>query len=345
MKEHRLTKDADICLLHPDFAVDDGLAGCPVRLCESKAEEEAQSAGAPAIYKYQPLHVLLGRLLELYKLNIASQKSDSTADSVTVCSIFSAAGGVGKTTIAIHLARTYAEQGERCLYWNMELAPGAYFSKEADAEQAARFIYGLRHNSAWMTDCLPGMIAKSEAYGFDYFAGFGQVRESLELSGADMSRLIAFLKQTGKYDMILFDLEATLHDRILAVLMESDAIGWITTEDRETSAKSVKLLSELERRPLSPTRLKAIRFILNKHSGAGGNESAHAGEDTQTIVPIAVRLPYVAGWKQGHGANKPLSEPMYKDGIAKLAKHLRIHTGGGAVAARFDNPVAARAYS
>lgn len=345
LQENVRSMKAHIYLLHPDFHSAAGLEGLPIRLCERKRDEEASASGLAGIYKYQPLHQLLGRTVELYRMHTGSGNKSTSDAAASVYSVFSAAGGVGKTTVSIHLARVYAEKGERCLYWNMELVPGAHFPKETDSELAAKFVYGLRSNAAWAEDCLPGLLAKAEPYGFDYFAGFHQIRETLELNVDDVKKLVACLKQSGRYDAIFFDLEATLHERVQAALMESDAIVWIITEDAESAAKSFKLLAELERQSVTQPSMRGIRFVLNKHAGNSGNVLSAPVNASPRNVPIAVKLPYVPSWKQAHGANRQLAEPIFSEGVVKLANELRLPTGGGAVAGRIDNQHTARAYS
>jgi cellulose biosynthesis protein BcsQ len=346
LREHIRTQTAQLYLAHPDFDFGEHAGGCRIRLYETK-QEAADPAAVTGIYKYQPLHQLLGKMFELYRQSSAMSGSNTDKDAAAVYAVFSAAGGVGKTTVSIQLARAFAENGDRCLYWNMELIPGNYLPKEADVELTARFVYGLRANAPWTGDCLPGILSRAEPFGFDYFSGFVNAREALDLTRDDVLKLVEYVKEMGRYDVIVFDLDATIHDRTIAALAGSDAILWIVTEDGESSARTLGLLAQLDQwqgKGGSPD-VRRIRFVMNKHTGYTGNALSTDGVSEHRAAPISAKLPYVPGWKHAHGANKTIPEPLFHAGIAKLARDVRASRGGGPGDYRGDNKIAARAYS
>ncbi|MDF2661768.1 MAG: family ATPase [Paenibacillus sp.] len=345
LREHVRSQSAQLYLAHPDFDFGEHAGGCRIRLYETK-QEAADPAAVTGIYKYQPLHQLLGKMFELYRQLSAASGSNTDKDAAAVYSVFSASGGVGKTTISIQLARAFAENGDRCLYWNMELVPGTYMPKEADAELTARFVYGLRANAPWTGDCLPGILSRAEPYGFDYFSGFVKAKEALDLTRDDVLKLVEYVKRTGRYDVIVFDLDATIHDRAIAALTGSDEILWIVTEDGESSARTFRLLAQLDQwqgKGGSPD-VQRIRFVMNKHTGYAGNALSTDGMSDHRAAPISAKLPYVPGWKHAHGANRTTPEPLFYAGIAKLASDVRVGRGGGPGDYRSDNKIAARAY-
>ncbi|MEF3301620.1 nucleotide-binding protein [Paenibacillus sp. GYB003] len=345
LREYAESRQARLYVIHDDFGPAETNGGIRFRLCETKRSAEERDGIAPGLYKYQPLHQLLGRMLELYRGQAVRERGREGGAAAAVYAVYSAAGGVGKTTVSLHLARTLAERGDRCLYWNMELAPGSVLPNETDADLAARFIYGLRAGAPWTAECLPGLIFRAEPHGFDYFPGIRRIRETFELTADDVGKLAGCLKRTGTYDAIVFDLDGSLHERTLGALSQSDAIAWIVTEDGESAARSFKLLAEMERLSgeASAPELRRIRFVLNKHSGSSANSLWTSGAAAPPTVRIAVKLPYVAAWKQLHGgASKPLAEPMFAEAVAKLADVLRPSEGGEAGVGRSDYPYAAR---
>lgn len=347
LREHLRSRPAQLALIHAELDDGERGGGCRIRLCETKREADEPLNGAAGIYKYQPLPQLLGRMMELYRSDAASGKSAAAPGTPSVCAVYSAAGGVGKTTVAVHLARAFAESGYRCLYWNLELVPGASFPNGPDPALAARFVYGLRANAAWTGECLAGLIARSGPSGFDCFPGFRNVRETLEMTRDDVAKLVALLKQAGKYDMIVLDLEATLHERIWGALAASDSIVWIVTEDGESAVRTFRLLAEWEDSqgggPLAD--LRGVRFVMNKHAGFAGSQCSAPGDVSPSrVLPLAAKLPYITGWKQAHGAVRPRAEPLFAEGVAKLASELRSSKGGGDVVGRTDYPLAARTH-
>ncbi|MFB9755268.1 hypothetical protein ACFFNY_27150 [Paenibacillus hodogayensis] len=326
------SRPAMLVLVHVDFGDIEPGGACRIRLCEMKREAEDTTSEAAGIYKYQPLHQLLGRMMELYRAGSPNKEQRLRTEGASIYSVFSASGGAGKTTVAVHLARALADRGGRCLYWSMELVPAAIFPQEADAELTARFVYGLRSDAAWAADCLPGLVYRADS-GIDYFPGFRKAREALELTRDDVGKLVACLRRTGNYDAVVFDLEATMHDRVLGALAESEAIVWLVTEDGQSAERTGKLLAELEElrgpEPQAGAGRGGIRLVMNKHTGFDGHMlPIPGGAGTALSLPIAVKLPYVSGWKQSHGARRQRPEPLFEAGMARLAETIRSSEGG-----------------
>jgi MinD-like ATPase involved in chromosome partitioning or flagellar assembly len=329
LREVACERAADVCLIHAEFAEADVPPGCLlIRLCETRREVEAAAHGAPALYKYQPLPQLLTRIAELRRSFARPQPGDGAAfgEAAAVIAVFSAAGGVGKTTVSVRLAQAFSAQGGRALYWNMELVSGASFHRETDAELAARLLYGLRTDEGRTADRLQSLIARDETFGIDRLQGLGNVRETLEMSREDVALLLAALKRLRRYDAIVIDLESTLHARTLGALAESDAIVWLVAEDAESTAKTFRLLAGIDEMQdgadvVAPER---IRFVVNKHTGsaAGGRLQPPEGFAGRS-APVAAVLPYVSKWKQVHGADARAREPVFNEQVAKLAAGLR----------------------
>lgn len=309
---------AQMYLLHPDFEAAEKPGLCRLTLCETK--QAAEQMGVSGIYKYQPLHQLLSKIVERYRQFAEADGAPARKSGPSLHTVFSAAGGVGKTTVAIHLARALAENGERCLYWNMELVPGNLLPHMPDAEQTARFMYGLRVDAPWLKESFSSLLSRSEPHGFEYFAGFGEVREALDLTREDVSRLIAWLKQSGRYDTIVFDCEAGPHPRLCALLGQSDTGLCIVTEDADSAVRASRLLAEAELWEGGGPGA-AIRFVMNKHLDSGVRMLPGLAGGQGAV--IAAKLPYVPGWAVTHAGRGTAVEPLFHSAIARLLPLVR----------------------
>lgn len=350
IRTHKQSREADIYLIHPDFCTEDGMDGFIVLLRETKGESDdcpgsvQTSAG---IYKYQPLHQLFGQMLELYRSRSSAGEKRPIMGTASIYSLFSASGGAGKTTVSIHLLRSLAEKGQRCLYWNMELFPGAVFPQEADIELAARFVYGLRTNADWTDEALQKLLSRAEPFGFDYFAGFRKVKESIDLTREDVVNLILRVRRSGHYDVVVVDLDSTLHERVLGAFSASDTVLWLVTEDKESAAKTTKLVKELEDGFGGVAAdLEKCRFVLNKHTGALSDQVQQGVPGAGSkVIALTAKLPYVSKWKQTHGAERQSSDPLFAERISEMADRIRPVTGGDTVVRRIDGSHASRASS
>jgi cellulose biosynthesis protein BcsQ len=347
LREHRQSRGADIYLIHPDFCIEDGMDGLVILLQETPGEAGGGPADAgelAGIYKYRPLHQLFGQMLELYRSRSNPGEPRPVSGAASVYALYSASGGAGKTTVAVHLLRCLAEKGQRCLYWNMELFPGAAFPQEADVELAARFVYGLRTNADWTDEALPKLLARAEPYGFDYFPGFRKVKESLDLTRDDVASLILRIRAAGRYDVVVIDLESTFHERVVGALAACDIVLWLVTEDKESAAKTSRLLSEMkEGLGGAADHLEKCRFVLNKHTSVL-SDTLHRGITgvEGKAIPMTARLPYVSKWKQLHGAERSSSDPLFAERIAEMAELIRPASGGDPVVRTIDSPSASR---
>lgn len=351
-REHmRLDRpDVDLIAASTHFEpVDAAEEAVTVRLCESRREEETDGdSSTVGIYKYQPLHLLFGKMIELHRGKSRVRSEFVSRKGPHIYAVCSAGGGTGKTTVAVHMSRVAASKGLRCLYWNMELLPAvaAASMKEANIEHAARFVYELRNTkSGWNGAMPPVIVFRDERFGFDYFPGFIEPRESLELTRHDIGHLMEGWRRNKAYDVIVVDLESSIHDRTLGMLAGSDTIIWLLLEDRCSALKADRLLHALQYGETGHNRIapERIRFVIQSGTGSAPNPEAMR-LSSFAAAPKIDTLPYIAGWRVMHGTSPEAADPAYTDRIAKLlSADFRSPKGGVQVDDGFDSPPAAGA--
>jgi Mrp family chromosome partitioning ATPase len=115
-----------------------------LQLSESAECEEGGIEGK--IAKYQPLDRFFARLVSVYaSMQRGGLDAETEPSSCRTTAVYSAAGGAGKTTVAMNLAKHLAEQGRRVIVLNLEsLGSVSAFIAEAPGDRFSRLMYCLR---------------------------------------------------------------------------------------------------------------------------------------------------------------------------------------------------------
>lgn len=169
---------------------------------------------------------IMGKSADLLNINTHVKKACQT---VLVCS---AAGGTGKTTVAMGLAGCLAGNYKRVLYINAEKLQtfqyrlknkGAIFNPEVYrklAEPQSAVYQEIRH------------VIRKEV--FSYLPPFKAPLMSMGLQHSIYREIAASAKQTEEYDFIIIDTDSVFDEEKAALIGEADKVV-IVTRQTETS--------------------------------------------------------------------------------------------------------------
>ncbi|MBU5440720.1 AAA family ATPase [Paenibacillus sp. MSJ-34] len=304
-----------------------------------------------AVKKYQPLNVLLSSLLSAYVAERGQALSFAKMQGkARVVAFYSAVGGIGKTTVALNAAKQLGLRGERVFYLNLETlnSSGIFFGATPTSGQSnkfAQFLYymkaghaaaksGAEQNRAGEQPpetALTPLKYKSHdpATKADYFEPIDHADEMMQMTKADTLTLLDLMADCGGYDVILVDLESSLHERNVTALSRSDSIIWLTQDDVSSIHKTDIWLRQMKNanREEYAAMLRKTRFVVNRYMGKMTNRPA--GSDMQ----IYGYLPYVPSWKQVNRTELLLLSPVFQTEVLKLCMGgmgAGSGTGGGA---------------
>lgn len=207
-----------------------------------------------------------------------------TAATGSVLSFFGAKGGVGSTTLAVHLAlylvqchqkRTllidnHPELGHICIYLGLD---GTRF----------HFHELVRNVTRLDSELLNGFTAK-HASGLEVLSSPDICGGTRAMDAESVTRLLEFLRT--EYDYIVVDCSTALHESDLAVLDGSDQVYLVATPEigaiRDLS-RYVDNLTRLE------TTTEKMHVVINRYS----SRYAVKVEQIEKAIrlPIAIRLP------------------------------------------------------
>jgi Mrp family chromosome partitioning ATPase len=286
-----------------------------------------QSGEEVELRQYQPLPDLLQQLAELHARSrspaaAAVHLSDNDGGSKAIA-VYSAAGGEGKTALALHLAQAAGARGRKVFYLNLELWNtsedwlGAA-AKAADSAAAglSELLYKLKTEQEQATGWIMEHRRSHPLLKSDYLAPATNVEDRMTLGAEDASALIAAIKRCGLYDLIVIDMDDGLGELEAGIFDSVGQVLWVVNEALGGESKRrLKLQYGRQRWGERFERMaRKFLYVWNRASGASGTTA-------KEYRWAAVRLPEVAEWR---GMDRPLllSSPAYRAAVDKLFYHL-----------------------
>lgn len=279
------------------------------------------------IYKYQALSQILSQVLSIYlQENERGRQAISGNHSTRVVSVFSAAGGTGKTTVALNLAARLAEEGQEVFYLNLEyLSSSPVLLAPTASNDFSRLLYYLKAKPGQAEASFESISKREPALRIDYFDTVQMSREMLDISREDASALVELICSRGRYDLVIIDLESSSHERVFGALEKSDLIYWLVLDDIQVLHKTRALFTDYQSQlDTAYNRLiRRVRLILNKRLQTIYNPPEHFG------LSLSGYLPYIPEWKNVTSPGQLLSSTTFKTALSNLHRSLTESYLGG----------------
>lgn len=149
------------------------------------------------VYKYQDIR------------NIIKSTNRDESD-VGIIGFFSVRGKVGKTTIALNLAKKLAEKDEKVIYINLEeIDSSSKYLDDINSNNMSKILYDLRKNKKNISK----NIGSSYKYNFDYILGIKNFLEYEKIKKKEIKKLLNILKCDYKY--IILDLKTGINNKFM----------------------------------------------------------------------------------------------------------------------------------
>jgi len=269
-----------------------------------------------SIYKYQPLNLLFSQVIAIvsetngYALNKLDQNRERS-----VISVYSTTGGVGKSTIALNLAREAALRDKKVFYLNLEwINSTASFFSMNNTFDFSKVIYYLKSNRAQLNSKLPGLKRYDQATKIEFFEPVLNPNELLDLTVEDIRVLLDALFEVGGYEMIVIDLDATLNDYVIGAFNCSNYIIWALLDNPVYIHKTELLINQLMQlfKNQYPTYEQKLLFIFNRYLGSLSNNFK------ELRINPGLHLSYVPEWKFMNSVDQLYSSEQFNQQIFKL---------------------------
>lgn len=294
-------------------------------LCCIKLGENGDPAGVGSfcVEKYQPLHQLLSSVVELVRGGPGT--SMPSGGQPLVIGVYSTVGGCGKTTVALHLARQLATEGEKVFYLNLETIgselPNAGQGLREGQAGLARLLYDLKAADDRREP--PRFPISAYTYRHpvlqgDTLAPPDNLNELLEMERKDTAELIEYIAGSSLYDSVVVDMDSFPDGRTEAVLERADRVVWVVTDDWGVMRKTGAWLTHLERsRPeFYRSLLGKTRFALNRYTGK------RLVDLPRPEMKLQATLAYIPAWSQGSRQGELQHSPLFQRDMIRLCREL-----------------------
>ncbi|MCL6458221.1 MAG: AAA family ATPase, partial [Gorillibacterium sp.] len=264
---------------------------------------------------FQPLDQFSAKLIEFCMDRIPATQSEQPSQG-NVISVYSAAGGTGKTMTAWNLARSLAFYGHKVFLLDLQtVQTPSPFSCSQDGEEggrSARLLYYLKSKPLGLSARISALKSVDPLSKLDFMEPIEQAGEVESLTLEHVLVLIHSLVSMG-YDFVVIDLDSSFNERIKATISISNLVLWLVTDDINCLMKTQKAIQQLTRPNMVGSKDAAqTLFVLNRFTGGLNNDLA-----AFNIEP-AVYLPYVPSWKSVASASRLLDETVIQEALAGL---------------------------
>jgi cellulose biosynthesis protein BcsQ len=312
--------DSGIYLVTPELMPEDPISLSGSAVIVLKNESGKSSVIYPEVYKYQALNLLLDEVLKYYLQEDEEGYRKLSGNRATrIISIYSANGGVGKSTLAINLAAQLARQNQKVFYLNLEfLSSAQIWLQSSDNNDFSKVLYYLKTNPNQVEAKFETLKKHDQLLNIDFFESPNIALEMLDLNREEVKTLIDIVANKGVYDVIISDLESSIGERIIGSLESSDVILWLVTDDIQSLHKTRNLMQEFTRIMNDEYAgiFKKVKFVLNKRLNMLATNPADFG------INLTGFLPYIPEWKAINRKEQLLTSSFYNQEVIKLYSSL-----------------------
>lgn len=282
-----------------------GRTPAKVKIVLSEQDGGAAPEGYPYLNKFQKTESLVTQMLQAYEKATGQIQRSAKAQAARVFGVYSPAGGVGKTTAALLLARALAGRGVRTFYFSAEHI--ASFERNGpQGVSLSNVLLALQEKKSNLELQIRANIVEDGKHGIQMFAAPESTLEWNEVGGDAARRLLEALASMGLAEAVVLDLDGELHAEKTALLGYCDRILVPVSEEDGARRKAEALRRELE---LHAAELSALAgrmvYVQNKARTVDAEtipfNAAYASleqcMDDAPIPPVLLRL--AQEWMRG----------------------------------------------
>jgi len=235
-------------------------------------------AGFASAVKYQHVERLIAGIFRVYSRSGTGNMLPELHKKTMVISVFSPAGGSGKTGISAGCSMLCAQRGKKVFYLNLEsLSSAPLYFKGESSRNFSNIIYYLKEKDCNIALKLEAATCSDAGSGVCFFLPPDSSTEMGELTPEELDRLINGFRQLSCYDIVFIDMPAGLDRNVISLLKASDVVVQVYGPDAASSYKRRILQREQDilcKKYSLDLSGKSV-FVLNKHRG---DETGETGD-------------------------------------------------------------------
>jgi len=273
-------------------------------LCDGPGE--SLPAEVKAVKRLQPLPELFHALHAVYVEHTGRRRMPNAEAGAAVAVVYSASGGAGKTTLAVHLAHQSALDGRRTFYLNLETWNGSDVwlgggsERENRIDGFAQLLYTLQSAPDQSLARLPGLCRTDPVMLFDYFEPCRNAEDRISLQPQAALQLVDAIAGSGLYDTVVVDMDSGTSDLHLPLFRRCSRLFYIDDGTPASKRKTEQFLvygRDKWGETFKEAETKWITVSGNAHEHSVGTDvPAGDGQGRATL-----ELPHIASWRLREG--------------------------------------------
>ncbi|MFS0723450.1 hypothetical protein [Paenibacillus sp. 1P07SE] len=318
---------ADLLLAQPVFLEETGELLSSGAVVAELVRQHGGGERGSEVLQFQPLPQLLQQLTALHREAAGSSVQPIRKQgSPLVAAVYSAVGGIGKTTLALHLARAAAMQHKKVFYLNLEQwnAVGAALGDAAD-DGFSRMLYGLQAQPDQAYARFRELRRPHPLLHCDTFPPPQGSGERSALTGTVAASLLETIASGGEYELIVVDMDSWMDDVYAHVARASQLVFWLCSDDAAVRGKTGYALEQLKKLSGSTAHLLMSRLRMIRVGPEADSRPVTAGWHTDGTLPL------VPQWQAPDPSPVPFASPQYRQAVDVLIRQLIWPEGGEAV--------------
>lgn len=196
-------------------------------LSESMEEGGTEDLGIKKIFKYTNTNEIYNQVMATSRGKIQTEMSKSK-DTLVVM-FYSAAGGVGKTTLAMAMCGGLKKNFKKALYINAHRVNSFQFYLDNSAAIPNSVYTELANPDSNLFSRIKHVIRNE---GFDYLPPFAAALSSVDVDFNIYEHIIQSTKATKEYDVIVVDADSTFDYAKASLITIADKVIIVTTQSR-----------------------------------------------------------------------------------------------------------------
>lgn len=241
MQEVLIRRKYDVALIDSALigSVDISMIHLPLLLWSEHEDNAATQSEHTRIKKYQRVSSIAATVLERYA-QVSNNRHSQAAKNANITAVWSPAGGVGKTTVALAYAASRASEDKDVFYLNLESfssTPG-YFRQSG--KSISRIFEMLESPTGDVKMLVQGICCFES--GITYLCNPDNYDDISILSNENIKELVAAC--AGLADELVIDLSCSCDDRSRQVFELSDKIFIVTAQEASAKTKLDQFISQ-----------------------------------------------------------------------------------------------------
>ncbi|MHB8062054.1 MAG: AAA family ATPase [Ruminiclostridium sp.] len=260
------------------------------------------------IYKYKDANQIVGDIINIFTKagNIITQTKDKITKTVA---IYSAAGNVGKTSVAMGISTICSYLGLSVFYLNLEQfqSTSIFFSNNIEYS-ISDIIYYAKENDKNLISKISTMSCKDAVSNVHYFKEPNNAFDIDELLPQDIKFIVDTMKECGQYDLIVIDMGSQLNENNISLFQIADEIIYIFTDEEICLHKTKIFIDSIN---MLSNRFVHNTFLAHKFLYVANKVSKQAlqSEKSRFNQEILSKIPYDPNFTSVRSLIKPNGGP------------------------------------